>query len=353
MNWNDYSIWVTHPAIQALIISAAGILLAYAFDLIVGRLVSRLVKRTATEVDDAVVHAVRPAVKQSIMIIALWSAIRHLEPGDVVMYVATGILSSWGILVWVLCSFRVAETVLGWLSRHRDRFHAVNARTLPIFEMLAKGALIGAGFYFLFLAWQVDITGWLASAGILGVVLGFGAKDTVADLFAGVFILAEAPYKRGDYLLLASGERGRVTRIGVRTTRILTPDEVEIIIPNSRMATTQICNESGGPHEIERVNVNVNVAYGTDMDAVRSTLLEVAATVPGVIQDDHLHTSSVQFCAMGDSGLELQLRVWIARPDLRLSVIDAMNDKIYKRLQADGFEIPYPKRDVYLHQDKG
>ena len=80
--------------------------------------------------------------------------------------------------------------------------------------------------YFFFLSWDFDVTGWLASAGIIGVAVGFGAKDTMANLFAGVGILADNSYKLGDFLLLNSGERGRVTDIGLRSTRLLTQDEM-------------------------------------------------------------------------------------------------------------------------------
>ncbi len=351
MNWTDYASWVTHPGIQALIIGSVGILFAIGFDQTFGRLVARLARHTTTEMDDAIVAACRPAVKHTIMLAGLWAAVKHPGPPELALYAAKGLFGTWAIGVWVFCSFRLAETVLGWFSQHRDRFHAVNTRTLPIFDMAAKGVLIGGGLYFVFLTWEVDVTGWLASAGILGVVLGFGAKDTVADLFAGVFILADAPYKRGDYLLLSTGERGRVTKIGVRTTRMLTPDEVEIIIPNSVMATAQLSNESGGPREIERVSVSLSVAYGSDMDQVRAVLLEEAGDIPGVLQDDPLHRSSVHFAAMGESGLALKLRVWIARPELRLAVIDSINDRVYKRLLSEGIEIPFPKRDVYLHRD--
>jgi small-conductance mechanosensitive channel len=350
MNWNVYTTWVTHLAIQGVIIAVVGTVLGIVFDLTAGRLACRIARRTVTTVDDEIVAASRPALKYTIIILSCWAGLQHSGIPDLALYAAKGVLGTLAIFVWLTGFFRLAETILHWLSLHRDRFHAVNNRTLPIFDTGVKAFILGVGVYFGFLTWAIDVTGWLASAGVLGVILGFGAKDSVADLFAGVFILAEAPYKQGDYLLLASGERGRVTKIGMRTTRLLTPDEVEIIIPNSQMATTQICNESGGPQEIERVNVSVSVAYGTDVDRLRDILLDVASKVPGVLQDDVLHRSSVHFEAMGDSGLVLLLRVWIARPELQLAVIDAMNSQIYKRLAVEGIEIPYPKRDVYLHK---
>ena len=94
--------------------------------------------------------------------------------------------------------------------------------------------------YFVLVSWNIDVTGWLASAGVLGVVLGLAAKDTDANLFAGIFIMTDAPYKEGDYINLESGERGYVRSIGLRSTRIMTRDDIEITVPNSIIANSKI-----------------------------------------------------------------------------------------------------------------
>jgi MscS family membrane protein len=350
MDWNDYTTWVTSPLIQSLIIATVGSLLGILFDFVFGGIASRLARNSSTSLDDELIDAGRPPAKFTIIIVSLWMGAQHAHPPELALVAVRGILGLWAIGVWGAALFQGIKVLLGWLSRHQDRFHSINNRTVPILELTAKSFIIAIGLYFACLAWGLDVTGWLASAGVLGVVLGFGARDTVADLFAGLFILAEAPFRQGDYLLLPSGKRGRVTRIGMRTTRMLTADEVEIIIPNSHMATSQICNESGGPREMERVCIPISVAYGTDIDEARRILVEVAAEVPGVVQDDTLHRSTVHFEAMADSGLALLLKVWILRPELQLSVIDQLNTRVYKRLNQEGIEIPYPKQDVFLYK---
>ena len=87
------------------------------------------------------------------------------------------------------------------------------------------------------------------------------------------FILADAPYKIGDFVVLDSGERGEVTHIGIRSTRLLTRDDIQVTIPNSVMGNTKIINESGGPTEKFRIRVIVGVAYGSDIDQVREVLM--------------------------------------------------------------------------------
>ena len=116
----------------------------------------------------------------------------------------------------------------------------------------------------------------MASAGVVGLAVGFAAKDTLSNLIAGVFIMADAQYKINDLIILDSGERGLVTHIGLRSTRLLTRDDIEITVPNAVMGQAKITNETGGPKPQRRLRVPVGVAYGSDIDLVREILLRVA-----------------------------------------------------------------------------
>jgi small-conductance mechanosensitive channel len=95
-------------------------------------------------------------------------------------------------------------------------------KTLPLFNNLGKIGIGLFGIYFIFLSWDININGILASAGVLGVILGLAAKDTVANFFAGIFLMADSPFKEGDYILLDTGERGYVKQMGLRSTRFMT-----------------------------------------------------------------------------------------------------------------------------------
>ena len=157
--------------------------------------------------------------------------------------------------------------------------------------------------------------------------------------------MADAPYKIGDYIVLDSGQRGMVTHIGIRSTRLLTREDVEITIPNAIIGNTSIINESGGPYEKFRIRVKVSVAYGSDIDKVRSILMAVGLDEAEVCDDPE---PRVRFRTFGDSGLDFELLCWVIKPELRGKVIDALNTAVYKQFAAQGVEIPYPKRDVYI-----
>jgi small-conductance mechanosensitive channel len=189
------------------------------------------------------------------------------------------------------------------------------------------------------------MTAWLASAGIAGIAVGFAAKDTLSNLFSGVFILADAPYKVGDYIVLDQRERGKVTHIGLRSSRILTRDDIEITIPNSIIGNSTIINQSGGPSEKMRIKLKVGVAYGSDVDQVRAIMLEIAAKDPLVCK---VPQPSVRFRAFGASSLDFELRCWVPRPELCGQIIDALNTAIYKEFTRLEIEIPYAKQDLYI-----
>ena len=351
MTWTTVQSLVANPAVQTLLIVAAGYPLGRLIDAVGLRLLAKMVAKTRTTYDDKILDLMRKPIRRSAVLAALWVAIDHNQPPDAVGFFARGFVASWALLIWTRTLFRLSRLVIEWLANIEGRFAAVTMRTVPAWTMAAHLLLATVAAYFFFLCWNFDVTGWLASAGIIGVAVGFGAKDTMANLFAGVGILADKTYRLGDFLLLESGERGRVTDIGLRSTRMMTQDELEIIVPNATMATTTIINESGGPREAERLRIPLRVAYGTDVDRVRSLLLEAAKKTDGVLNDDQSRIADVHFKAMGDYGLDFELLCFIELPEHKFAVIDRLNSAIYKATQAHGIEIPFPQQIVHLASD--
>ena len=162
-----------------------------------------------------------------------------------------------------------------------------------------------------------------------------------------MFIFADSPYKIGDYINLDSGERGKVTAIGLRSTRLLTRDDVEITIPNSVISGAKIVNESGGPNPKYRIRIPIGVAYGVDIDQVNKALLEVAAAEP--LAESH-PAPRVRMRGFGDSSLDFELLCWIAEPELRGRAKHVLFGNVYKRFEQDNLEIPFVKRDLYIKE---
>ena len=301
---------------------------------------------TETELDDIITGRLRWPLALSCLATGGWYGASALTLSDPYPWLIRGGLATIVVFAWTFAMSSTAGRLLDWLAHRRDRYTLVTDRTLPVFDLFAKTVVWGGFLYFVFLAWNIDLTGWLASAGIVGVAVGFASKDTLSNLIAGVFILADAPYKLGDYLLLDSGERGEVIEIGIRTTRLKTRDDVEIIVPNAVMANQKIVNQSGGGHPSFRVRVAVGVAYGSDVHQVRAILQRIAEA------DTHIRQTPaprVRFRALGESSLDFEVMGWVDNPAMRGRATDSLLTVIYDTLNAEGIEIPFPKRDVYVH----
>jgi small-conductance mechanosensitive channel len=307
---------------------------------------ARIASITQSEVDDRIIAELHWPITITLLLVTIWQALVVFNLPPPLPYLSRGIFLSMAVLFWALAASSIITVILETLVANRDRLSWVRPRTVPIFKMLGRALVIGGAGYFFFLSWNLDVTGWIASAGVLGIAIGLASKDSLATLIAGMTILADAPYKLGDVLLLENGDRGRVAEIGLRTTRLITRDQVEIIVPNTIMANTRLINESGGPGQVVRVRTSVSVAYGSDIDLVRTLLLAVCENVEHIMQQP---APMVYFTDFGDSGLAFELRVCISSPFHRDIVVDAINQRIYAIFDEHNIEIPYSKHDIFLH----
>ncbi len=309
--------------------------------------VSRLTSKTQTEVDDQLLELVRKPVFFTVFFFGLSLATLALGLPDTFRTVTVNILLTFVVLSWLGAGFPGFRIVLDALGRHKDRFPLIEERTIPLFDILSKLVLIGGATYALLMIWQFNPAPWFASAGVIGIAVGFAARDTLANLFAGIFIIADAPYKLGDFVTLDSGERGLVTHVGIRSTRLQTRDDIEITIPNAVMANAKILNETGGRWEKERIRIKVGVAYGVDVDRVCELLVDIAT------RHDHIcpePTPRVRMRGFGDSSLDFELLCWIDEPVLRGKLSHDMYMDVYKTFQREHIEIPFPQRDVWVRQ---
>jgi small-conductance mechanosensitive channel len=329
---------------QAMVILVAGLVSAKLVNFFISKIVLRIARRTTSSLDDQIITTLRPALFYSLQLIAVAYAVDLVMPSPNAWLALT--FKTLAILLWMVFFIRLVKIILRAFS-HEARTPLINTQTLPLFENLGIMLVTGAALYVFFTIWSIDMTAWLASAGIVGIAVGFAAKDTLANLFSGVLIIADAPYKIGDYIVLESGERGEVTHIGIRSTRILGRDDIEITIPNAIMGNSKIINESGGPSKKSRIRIRVGIAYGSDIDQAKDVLLAEAVANAEVCTDPE---PRVRFRQFGASSLDLDLLCWIDDPAHRGKVSDALNTAIYKRFRAENIEIPYSKHDVFIKE---
>lgn len=339
--FGDHPYW---RAVAALVIAFA---IANILAFIISKIIGKLVQKTGNRLDDQITTLLRTPVYWSIILVGTLMAIALAQLPSPLTKGGSGITLSLLIVIWSVFVIRVLRLIVKAVSDRSGSHSVIRPQTQPLFNNIVLVLVLAMSVYLVFYTWDIDMTAWLASAGIIGIAVGFAAKDTLANLFAGVFILADAPYKIGDYVVLDSGERGKVTHIGIRSTRILTRDDVEITIPNSIMGNTRVTNQSGGPYEKFRTRVPVGVAYGSDIDQVRRVLMDIATQEPEVCKEPQ---PRVRFRQFGASSLDFELLCWVDNPEFRGRVVDALNSTIYKRFKVEGIEIPYSKHDVFIKE---
>ncbi len=333
--------------LQALLVMVCSLLLAWVFVRFISSSLRNLAGRTRYRIDDHLITNLHNPVYTSVLLLGTALALNLLQLSDSFDSIAFSILATIAYLVWTLFLLRMIRSVLHFVADNEDHISVLHPQTLPLFQNLAMIIIVVLAVYVIFTAWNVDMTAWLASAGIVGIAVGFAAKDTLANLFSGVFILADAPYKIGDFVVLDSGERGEITHIGIRSTRLMTRDDIEVTVPNAIMGNTKIINESGGPEEKFRIRIAVGVAYGSDIDKVREILMGIALVDEAVCADPE---PRVRFRAFGASSLDFELLCWVDQPILRGRVIDTLNCLVYKRFIEEKIEIPYSKHDLYIKE---
>ena len=332
--------------LQAAVAIAIAVVAAKLVDLALS-LVRKLARKTQTRIDDVFIDALHRPLAVTTLMVGLGAATLLLHMHAKAEFATIASLRTILVLVWTQFAMKVVRFTCRMIAERPGDKRLIQPATLPLFDNLALLLAIAFGTYMVLQVWNVDVTGWLASAGIVGLALSFAAKDTLANLFAGVFILADSPYRIGDYVVLDSGERGKITDIGIRSTRMLTRDDVEVTIPNALMGNSKIYNETGGPHDKFRVRIPLTVCYGEDLDKVRSVLMDVTTNNSQVCT---LPEPRVRYRGFGDWGISLELLCWVDEPVLRGIVVDRLVVQIHRKFADAGITFPYPRQELYLRR---
>ena len=190
---------------------------------------------------------------------------------------------------------------------------------------------------------SIDLTALAVVAGGLGIGIGFGLQNVVANFVSGLVLLLEQPIRIHDRVTVENVE-GNVVDIHFRSTTILTNDNIAIIVPNSQFINQSVTNWSHGDPNI-RVHVPVGVAYGSDVGLVTRILEDVAARVDHVLKNPG---PEVRFNEFGDSSLNFELLVWSDDPPGHLQLRSRLNYAIDAEFRQHGIEIPFPQRVVHL-----
>ena len=191
---------------------------------------------------------------------------------------------------------------------------------------------------------QVELNRFTVLTGALGVGVGFGLQNIINNFVSGLILQFERPIHIGDVLELEPTVAGTVTRIGIRSSTILTAQGAEIIVPNANLISNRVTNWTLTEAQ-RRVELPVGVAYGSDLKTVMRLIYEAAATHPDVLTDPPPVAYFKQF---GDSSLDFELQFWVMIQSNWIRVKSDVAVALSKAFEKAGIEIPFPQRDLHV-----
>ncbi|MBN2782940.1 MAG: mechanosensitive ion channel, partial [Campylobacterales bacterium] len=223
--------------------------------------------------------------------------------------------------------------------------------------------LANLGYYFLiFLTFMmalksvgIDLSSLTMLVGALSVGIGFGLQNIVSNFISGIILIFEQSIKVGDIIEIEAGIRGKVTQINMRSSIITTFDNIEYIVPNSTFIQSNVINLTL-TDDIRRLSIPFGVAYGSDVEKVSSIILnELEKSELVYIKNDQDRMPKIRMSAMGASSVDMTLLVWIdANSSKRTIDPSAPSDFltfVYKTLNANNIEIPFPQMDLHIKTD--
>ena len=330
--------------LKAISILVVSYLVAWIVKFIFENVLKNLLKKTKTKLDDKIITTSKSPLFWTVFLLGFYYATTSLGLSANIQKILTNLLKSVALIIWSRAILKILRIVSSELENRLDKTGR-SSDAVPFLENFAKVTLFAIIALIFLTTWGVNITPLLASAGVAGLAVAFAAKDTVANLFGGISVFFDKPYKVGDYVIVDDKYRGEVIQIGMRSTKIKTRDNVLLTVPNSVMVTNAVINETGFDPKL-RIRIPLGVSYDEDLDKVEKVLVDTLKKHPKVLASP---APRVRFRAFGDSAVELEVLGVIKTPPERGRTIHELIKKIHKRLKKEGIEIPYPHREVYLH----
>jgi MscS family membrane protein len=332
--------------------SALTIVVGYFFArLLVNQILKRIVRRTKTKLDDDYLNEVNRWLRWLVIFIIADYAISGLSflNDDI----RTDINDIFYLLKLIILTFMVlglirvaANHYIATLSTREDR-----KRLGPVIMSVQR--------FIFFIVFMFALSIGLAHFGVnsntlllillvTGLVVSLAGKDIIADALSGFIILVDQPFREGDSVLIKElNTWGDVLDIGTRTTRIRTKDNRELIIPNSKVAKSQIVNYNY-PDTKYRLQSDIGIAYGIDFDHIQKTATEAVRNVDGVLANKPVDVFFIEF---GDSARKVRVRWWIASFHNQWPVINGVNIALESAFEKAQIDMPYNTYALRVHME--
>ncbi|MAG08248.1 hypothetical protein CMO89_02150 [Candidatus Woesearchaeota archaeon] len=336
--------------IQSLLTFIFFLFLATIIILFYKRYIKKIALKTKTKADDIILEKSEKPVFYILLLVGIKMAIKPLSITN------PAVQSGFDTLVIIVIAYIISSfvnTVISlWGKKIADATKStLDDEILPLFHSFSKVLIWAIALIIIFDTWGVEIGPLLASLGIAGIAIAFALQTSLGNLFGSVSLILDKTFKVGDVIQLESGEIGQIVGVGLRSTKLKTFDNELLIIPNGQLSNSKIKNLAK-PNNILRIVLPIGVAYGSDIDKVKETLLNTLKNIDGTVHsNDEKFKPRVRFIKMNDFSLDFELRFYIEDYKERFDISDKILSKAYKELNKQKIDIPFPTRTVYLKKD--
>lgn len=310
------------------------------------KIILKLTTKTKTDLDDLIIEK----SSKPLTIIALLLGVRfafvqlglaELASKNIIMAIHSLI----GIIVAVLI-YRIFNISFSRVFRKvaKKAHKQTNEAMLQLTKVTLKVVLVTASIIYLLGIWGIEVGPILTGLGIGGIAIAFALQSSLANVFGGISMILDKSVNVGDLVNLDGGVSGKIERIGLRSTKVMTFDNEIVIVPNSKLADGNIHNVAQ-PNPVVRVVIPFGVAYGSNIEKVKKIVLDEIKKVKNLVLSPEPH---VKFLEMADSSLNFKAYFFVETFDVRLSAIDEANTRIYNALNKAKIEIPFPQMDIHM-----
>lgn len=260
------------------------------------------------------------------------------EPETVKATAKAGIWSVLFYLIWYN---------LGYLMEKMLQNYGLNASIEQLLHNLLSMLIIILWIASVMAQFGFDIVSVVAGLGIAGIAVGFAAQSTLANFIAGITILIEQSFQVGDWVNI-NGQEGKVVQIALRTTQILTRDNITVIFPNSTVASAEVVNLTS--KSLIRFDIEVRIALEAEIEQARDAILRVLEYTKEIV---HRPAPTATVDKIGDFGVHFIVRFWVNPPHVaRMPVIkEIMREQIKQALDNEGILTPYPHMQLVLQKN--
>jgi len=342
--------FVANPYLDAFIIFFIVFLVFRIAFFVLQKVLVRLTLKTKTDIDDIILKKSTIPINILMFFISLRITLGAVDPpvsSDILQAVHRVIYSiitiSIGYLIYVVADLIIGRAFRKFASKTKSK---VDDNLLSLSHSVLKVALAILILLYVFGIWGVEILPLLGALGVAGLAVALALQPVLANIFSGASMVLDKSLGTGDLVYLDSQTKGKVLKVGMRSTRILTFDNELIIVPNTKLAEGIIQNVAL-PEPMSRVVVPFGVAYGSDIEKVKKIVLKEINSVNNLFIDEE-RKPMVRFLEMADSSLNFKAYFYVNSFEDRFAAIDEANTKIYNTLRKNGIEIPFPQMDVHL-----